>query len=170
MSRKLRKKCKIYKYNYTCNRLPKKNLLKKSSEIDFSSDDNLTLKKSRFQRILNRVRGKKIREISPSYFITPWFYLLLLTSNFKRYKVGLTLSLRGGLSKRTLKTTIEVATFELCSFSTIYSRGSILGSFESRASAFIFASTNLRCASVVSRQGAQPPTTPGPLSAAPRPE
>ena len=37
----------------------KKNLLKKSSEIDSLSGDNLTLKKSRFQRILNRVRGKK---------------------------------------------------------------------------------------------------------------
>ena len=59
-------------YNYTCNRLPKKNLLKKSSEIEFSSGDILTSKKSRFQRILNRVRGKKKREISPSYFITPW--------------------------------------------------------------------------------------------------
>ena len=44
-----------------------------SSEIDFSSGDNLTLKKSRFQRILNRVCGKKKREISPSYFITPWY-------------------------------------------------------------------------------------------------
>ena len=73
MSRKSPKKYKIYKYNYTCNRLPKKNLLKKSSEIDFSSGDILTSKKSRFQRILNRVRGKKKREISPSYFITPWF-------------------------------------------------------------------------------------------------
>ena len=51
------------------NRLPKKNLLKKSSEIE--SGDILTSKKSRFQRILNRVRGKKKREISPSYFITP---------------------------------------------------------------------------------------------------
>ena len=29
MSRKSPKKYKIYKYNYTCNRLPKKNLLKK---------------------------------------------------------------------------------------------------------------------------------------------
>ena len=72
MSRKSPKKYKIYKYNYTCNRLPKKNLLKKSSEIDFSTGDILTSKKSRFQRILNRVRGKKKREISPSYFITPW--------------------------------------------------------------------------------------------------
>ena len=52
--------------------LPKKNLLKKSSEIDFSLGDILTSKKSRFQRILNRVRGKKKREISLSYFITPW--------------------------------------------------------------------------------------------------
>ena len=65
------KRIKIYKYNYTCNRLPKKNLLKKSSEIKFSSDEILTSKESRFQRILNRVRGKKKREISPSYFITP---------------------------------------------------------------------------------------------------
>ena len=72
MSRKSPKKYKIYKYNYTCNRLPKINLLKKSSEIEFSSGDILTSKKSRFQRILNRVRGKKKREISPSYFITPW--------------------------------------------------------------------------------------------------
>ena len=72
MSRKSPKKYKIYKYNYTCNRLPKKNLLKKSSEIDFPTGDILTSKKSRFQRILNRVRGKKKREISPSYFITPW--------------------------------------------------------------------------------------------------
>ena len=71
--RKSPKKYKIYKYNYTCNRLPKKNLLKKSSEIDFSSGDILTSKKSRFQRVLNRVRGKKKREISPSYFITSWF-------------------------------------------------------------------------------------------------
>ena len=78
MSRKSPKKYKIYKYNYTCNRLPKKNLLKKSSEIDFSSVDILTSKKSRFQRILNRVRGKKKREISPFYFITPWFNLLLV--------------------------------------------------------------------------------------------
>ena len=67
MSRKSPKKYKIYKYNYTCNRLPKNNLLKISSEIDFSSGDILTSKKSRFQRILNRVRGKKKREISPSY-------------------------------------------------------------------------------------------------------
>ena len=73
MSRKSPKKYKIYKYNYTCNRLPKNNLLKKSSEIDFSSGDILTSKKSRCQRILNRVRGKKKREISPSYFITPCF-------------------------------------------------------------------------------------------------
>ena len=75
MSRKSPKKYKIYKYNYTCNRLPRKNLLKKNSEIDFSSGDILTSKKSRFQRILNRVRGKKKREISPSYFITPWLYI-----------------------------------------------------------------------------------------------
>ena len=71
--RKSPKKYKIYKYNYTCNRLPKKNLLKKSSEIDFSSGDILTSKKRRFQRILNRVRGKKKREISPSFFITPCY-------------------------------------------------------------------------------------------------
>ena len=71
MSKKSPKKYKIYKYNYTCNRLPKKNLLKKSSEIEFSSGALLTSKKSRFQRILNRVCGKKKREISPSYFITP---------------------------------------------------------------------------------------------------
>ena len=70
--KEITKKYKIYKFNYTCNRLPKRNLLKKSSEIDFSSGDILTSKKSRFQRILNRVRGKKKREISPSYFITPW--------------------------------------------------------------------------------------------------
>ena len=44
----------------------------------------------------------------------------------------LTLSLRGGLSNGTLKTTIEVATLELCNFSTIHCHGSILGSFESQ--------------------------------------
>ena len=82
MSRKSPKKYKIYKYNYTCNRLPKNNLLKKSSEIDFSSGDILTSKKSRFQRILNRVRGKKKREISPSYFITPWIYYAVSTATF----------------------------------------------------------------------------------------
>ena len=71
-----------------------------------------------------------------------------------------TLSLLGGLSKETFKTTIEVATFELCNFSTIHSHGSILGSFKPRASAFIFAS----------QQRAPPPITPGPLSAALRPE
>ena len=65
---------------YTCNRLPKNNLLKKSSEIDFSSGDILTSKKSRFQRILNRVRGKKKREISPSYFITPWLTAVICPS------------------------------------------------------------------------------------------
>ena len=82
MSRKSPKKCKIYKYNYTCNRLPKKNLLKKSSEIEFSSGDILTSKKSRFQRILNRVRGKKKREISPSYFITPWYNVVYVKTLF----------------------------------------------------------------------------------------
>ena len=88
MSRKSPKKYKIYKYNYTCNRLPKNNLLKKSSEIDFSSGDILTSKESRFQRILNRVRGKKKREISPSYFITPWFNIRfeLLSKNKQHYK------------------------------------------------------------------------------------
>ena len=86
MSRKSPKKYKIYKYNYTCNRLPKKNLLKKSSEIDFSSGDILTSKKSRFQRILNRVRGKKKREISPSYFITPWFYWFYFSKTFFKIK------------------------------------------------------------------------------------
>ena len=35
----------------------------------------------------------------------------------------LILSLREGLSKGTLKTTIEVAIFELCNFSTIHSPG-----------------------------------------------
>ena len=85
MSRKSPKKYKIYKYNYTCNRLPKKNLLKKSSEIDFSSGDILTSKKSRFQRILNRVRGKKKREISPSYFITPCFYI---KEKYPRFSIG----------------------------------------------------------------------------------
>ena len=48
------------------------------------------------------------------------------------YFETLTLSVRGGLSKGTLKTTIEVATFDLCNFSTIHSHGSILGSFESQ--------------------------------------
>ena len=78
------KKYKIYKYNYTCNYLPKKNLLKKSSEIDFSSGDILTSKKSCFQRILNRVRGKKKREISPSYFITPWTDIIYV-SKYQKY-------------------------------------------------------------------------------------
>ena len=45
----------------------------------------------------------------------------------KRFK---TLPLLEGLSKETFKTTIEVATFELCNFSTIHSL--ILGSFESQ--------------------------------------
>ena len=62
----------------------KKYLLKKSSEIDFSSGDILTSKKSRFQRILNRVRGKKKREISPSYFITPCLDQVLRVLHFPR--------------------------------------------------------------------------------------
>ena len=93
MSRKSPKKYKIYKYNYTCNRLPKKNLLKKSSKIDFSSGDILTSKKSRFQRILNRVRGKKKREISPSYFITPCYYVHGLSINKARRRREIVLQL-----------------------------------------------------------------------------
>ena len=65
----------------------------------------------------------------------------------------LTLSVRG-----TLKTTIEVATLELCNFSTIHSHASILGSFESQKPQFSFSRPEIS------------PTTPGPLSAAPRPE
>ena len=44
MSRESPEKYKIYKYNYSCNRLPKNNLLKKSSEIEFSSGDLITIK------------------------------------------------------------------------------------------------------------------------------
>ena len=62
---------RLYIY-FPYGEISKKNLLKKPSEIDFSSGDILTSKKSRFQRILNRVRGKKKKEISPSYFLTPW--------------------------------------------------------------------------------------------------
>ena len=50
----------------------------------------------------------------------------------------LTLSLLGGQSKETLKTTIEVATFELCNFSTIHSHGSNVGSFESQETGLSF--------------------------------
>ena len=57
---------------------------------------------------------------------------------------GLTLSLPGGLSKETFTTTIEVATFQLCNFSTIHSHGSILGSFESQEPQLSFSSINLR--------------------------
>ena len=44
------KKYKIYKYNYTCNRLPKLNLLKKSSELEFSSGELLTIKEKQLSK------------------------------------------------------------------------------------------------------------------------
>ena len=56
----------------------------------------------------------------------------LTNRSFYMRTLSLTLSLLGGLSKETFKTTIEVATFQLCNFLTIYSRGSIFGSFKSQ--------------------------------------
>ena len=70
-------------------------------------------------------------------------YLKIRLSDFiqiltQMFTLMITLSVRGRLSKGTLKTTIEVATLELCNFSTQHSHGSTLGSFESQEPQFSF--------------------------------
>ena len=60
---------------------------------------------------------------------------------------------------------------QLCIFSTIHFYGLILGSFESQETGLLFWRPKMAtCASVATRQGARPPTTPEPLLAAPRPK